>query len=81
MKSNDTKFLEDEKLLIFDKKNVGRQKEYEKFFIGSVTNMFSFVLYIVDIYIGKHNCWFFKTYLRSYVENKEKNNFVWINNC
>jgi len=43
-------------LLIFDKKNVGRQKEYEKFFIGSVTNMFSFVLYIVDIYIGKHNC-------------------------
>jgi len=48
-----------EKLLIFDNKNVGRQKEYEKFFIGNVTNIFSFILYIVDIYIGRRNFFIF----------------------
>jgi len=31
VKSNDAKFLKDENLLIFDNKNVGRQKESEVF--------------------------------------------------
>jgi len=44
-------------------------KKNEKFYVGSVTNIFSCILYIVDIYVGRGNCLFFEAYLRSYIEN------------
>jgi len=58
LKSNDAKFLELRKVFDIDNVNTRRQKEYEKFFIVSVTKSFPFILYIVDIYNGRFKCWF-----------------------